>query len=359
MNRKVFFVFLIMSFVVYISGCATITGPSVSREEVQKTGEELKIKALAYQIKQLQRLQDIGNRLMFAIPKDDIKQEPRPFLGIMCSQIDKYLEKLYNLSVKKGIVVIVVREKSPAQDIGLQPGDVLVSVNKTKLDDISGFQAVVSKLKIGQTIEMEILRGNQNMILTTKIAQIPVNLPIIMVDLQEVNAATDGRSIVVTYGLVNFAKSDDEVAAVLGHELAHAVRGHIAKAQGGQILTFLAALALGIAAENSSPGSGEGVMRGVGQIGNIFSASYSRDLEREADYFGTKFVYYSGYDVDTCATVEERFAIEIPATMIQNFLSTHPSSPERVVRVRKIIEELKTGKPIPAAIKQEEEIIRK
>jgi len=87
-------------------------------------------------------------------------------------------------------------------------------------------------------------------------------------------------------------------------------------------------------------------MRGVGQIGDIFNASYSRDLEREADYFGTKFVYYSGYDVNACATVEERFAIEIPATMIEHYLSTHPSSPERVARVRKTIEELKANKTI-------------
>ena len=346
MIKKLISILLTVSFILFVSGCATMTGPSVSREEIEKTREELKVKALAYQIKQLQRLQDIGNRLMLAIPKEDIKQKPYPFLGITCNQIDKYLQKLYNLNVKKGVVIIGVRERSPAQDIGLQPGDILVSLNKIKINNINRFQAVVSKFKIDQPIEMEILRGNQNLTLATKITQLPINLPIIMVDLQEVNAATDGKSIVVTYGLVNFAKSDDEIAAVLGHELAHAARRHVAKAQGGQILTLIAALALGIAAERNSPGSGQGVMRGVGQIGDIFNASYSRDLEREADYFGTKFVYYSGYDVNACATVEERFAIEIPATMIEHYLSTHPSSPERVTRVRKTIEELKVNRTV-------------
>ncbi|PIP21012.1 MAG: hypothetical protein COX40_01705 [Candidatus Omnitrophica bacterium CG23_combo_of_CG06-09_8_20_14_all_40_11] len=346
MIKKLISIFLTVSFILFASGCATMTGPSVSREEIEKTREELKVKALAYRIKQLQRLENIGNCLMLAIPREDVKREPQPFLGITCIQIDKYLEKLYNLNIKKGVVIIGVRERSPAQNIGLQPGDILVSLNKIKINNINRFQALASKFKIGQPVEMEILRGNQNLALSTKIEQLPINLPIIMVDQQEVNAATDGKLIVVTYGLVNFAKSDDEIAAVLGHELAHAVRGHVAKAQGGQILTLIAALALGIAAERNSPGSGQGVMRGVGQIGDIFNASYSRDLEREADYFGTKFVYYSGYDVNACATVEERFAIEIPATMIEHYLSTHPSSPERVARVRKTIEELKANKTI-------------
>jgi len=344
MIKKLIHIFIAIPFIVYVSGCATITGPSVTREEIERTKEELKVKALAYQIKQLQRLQNIGHRLMLAIPKEDIKHPPQPSLGIMCFPIDKYLEKVYNLSANKGVVIVVVKEQSPAFDIGLHPGDVLVSINKVKINNINRFRAVASNFKIGDPIQIEVLRRNETLTLETKIGQVPVNLPITMVDLQEVNAATDGKSIVVTYGLINFAKSDDEIAAVLGHELAHAVRGHVAKAQGGQILTLLAALALGIAAESSSPGSGEGVMRGAGQIGNIFTTGYSRDLEREADYFGAKFVYYSGYDVDTCATVEERFAIEIPASMIRNFLSTHPSSPERVARIRKAIEELKAGK---------------
>lgn len=346
MIKKLISILLTVSFILFVSGCATMTGPSVSREEIEKAREELKVKSLAYRIKQLQRLENIGNRLMLAIPREDVKREPQPFLGITCIQIDKYLERLYNLNIKKGIVIIGVRERSPAQNIGLQPGDILVSLNKIKINNINRFQALASKFKIGQPVEMEILRGNQNLALSTKIEQLPINLPIIMVDQQEVNAATDGKLIVVTYGLVNFAKSDDEIAAVLGHELAHAVRGHVAKAQGGQILTLIAALALGIAAERNSPGSGQGVMRGVGQIGDIFNASYSRDLEREADYFGTKFVYYSGYDVNACATVEERFAIEIPATMIEHYLSTHPSSPERVARVRKTIEELKVNRTV-------------
>lgn len=346
MVKKIINILIIISFFTYLVGCATVTGPKVSQEEIEKTQEELKVKALDYQIKQLQKLQNIGHRLMLAIPKEDINQPPQPLLGIMCLSVDKYLQKLYNLTTDKAVVVVAVKEPSPAYDVGIKPGDVLLSINNIKINNLHQFANATSNLKIGDRIQIEVLRNGQTLNFETKIASIPVNLPIVIIDLQEVNAATDGKAIFVTYGLLNFAKSDDEIAAVLGHELAHAVRGHVKKAQGSQILTFLAALALGIAAETNAPGSGNAVMRGVGQIGDIFSARYSRDLEREADYFGTRFVYYAGYDVEACATVEERFAIEIPASMVKNFLSTHPSSPERVARIRKTIEELKAKEAI-------------
>ncbi|MCM8801127.1 MAG: M48 family metalloprotease [Candidatus Omnitrophica bacterium] len=341
MVKKIINILFIVSFFAYLAGCVTLTGPAVSQEEIKKTQEELKVKALDYQIKQLQRLQNIGHRLMLAIPKEDINQPPQPLLGIMCFNVDEHLQKLYNLNMDKAVVVVVVKEPSPASEVGIKPGDVLLSINNTKINNLHQFANVVDNLKIGDRLQIKVLRDQQYLSFETKIASIPVNLPIIIVDLQEVNAATDGRAIFVTYGLLNFAKSDDEIAAVLAHELAHAVRRHVTKAQGTQILSFLAALALGIAVESNAPGSGEAVMRGVNQIGEIFNAHYSRDLEREADYFGTRFVYYAGYDVEACATVEERFAIEIPASMVKNFLSTHPSSPERVTRIRKTIEELK------------------
>lgn len=344
MIKRIISILITIPFIIYISGCATITGPSVSSKEIERAREELRVKSLAYRIKQLQRLHNIGTRLMLNIPKEDIKYPPQIFLGIVCLEIDKYLQRLYNLSVKRGLVIVVVKEKSPAADIGLVPADVLLSLNRIRLNNLYDLNAVISNLKIQETVEIEILRANQPMLFHTRIKEIPINCPIIMVDSGEVNAATDGKIIAVTYGLVNFAKSDDEIAAVLGHELAHAVRGHILKAQEGQIISFLAALALGTLAESKSPGSGEAVLRGVGQIGDIFNASYSRDLEREADYFGTRFVYFAGFDVDTCATVEERFAIEMPATMTQSYFSTHPSSPERVARIRKIIQELKEGR---------------
>jgi len=83
----------------------------------------------------------------------------------------------------------------------------------------------------------------------------------------------------------------------------------------------------------------------VFEIGRAFGAKYSRDLEKEADYFGLQYAHLAGFDIEAGADVWERFAIEIPQSMVRDFMSTHPSSPERFVHIKKIIEEIKEAKP--------------
>src|ERR1041385_1785203 len=47
------------------------------------------------------------------------------------------------------------------------------------------------------------------------------------INLDAVNAWTDGKTVWITRGMLRFLKSDDELATVLGHEVGHALRGHI------------------------------------------------------------------------------------------------------------------------------------
>lgn len=331
--KKFFFIFLIL-----LTSCATVTGPSVTEEEILEMQEELKTKAIGYQLKQMQKINDIGYRLIFSIPKEDLKEDTlKPFLGIYVFDIDKYLKRLYNLSQDKGVVVGIVIDKSPAKEAGIKEGDIILSINFQRINNSIDFYNNIKRLNIGQRINLEILRAYKKENIFLEVGAIPLDIPINIVDIQEVNAAATASGIFVTYGLMHFVKSDDELAAVLAHELAHIVRGHIAKAQSISLLSLLLSLPLSIFVESQAPGAGRMVM----DMTEIFKATYSRDLEREADYFGTKYVYLAGFDVETCATFMERFAIEIPQSMIRNYLSTHPSSPERTLRIRKIIAELK------------------
>lgn len=329
--------------VLFFSGCAVMTGPAVSREEVYQATEELKIKALAFQIKQLQRLNKVTHRVVSSVRQEDVKHPPQPFLGIVCASADKYLRKLYALGTGRGVVVVVVKDSGPADKAGIKVGDVVVSVDNLAIRGIQHYNRVVSRFKIDDSVKIEISREGRPVSLTVKIGRVPVDIPVLLVDRQDVNAATDGSFIYVTTGLLYFIESDDELAAVIAHELAHAVRNHVVKMQGTQLAGMLAALVLGTIAESGSPGSGDIVMRGVGHLSSVFGAGYSRDLEREADYFSVKFVYQAGFNPELCATLFERFAIELPASMVQNYLSTHPSSPERLLRIRKTIAQLERG----------------
>lgn len=321
-----------------LSGCATITGPSVSQQEILRAQEELMVKSLAFRLKQLEKVNDIGYRLISDMPQEEIKvtKGPQPYLGMYASETDKYLKQLYRLNTDKGLVVIAVIAGSPAEQAGISAGDVLVSVDDKKVTSVRDFNQYSRRLNIGDLIKLQILRDGFRREIFLTVGSIPINVPIVMVDVQEVNAAAGSNAIYVTYGLMNFVKTDDEIAAVLAHELAHFVRGHVSKAQMSSLLSLLIGIPLGLVAEEAAPGTGELVMR----TADVFKAGYSRDLEREADYFGVKFVYFSGFNPCVCASFQERFAVEIPQSMIRNYLSTHPSSPERMLRIKKAVEEI-------------------
>lgn len=150
-----------------------------------------------------------------------------------------------------------------------------------------------------------------------------------------VNAWTDGESVWVTRGMVRFLKNDDELAMVLAHEMAHAYRGHMTYLRAKQIL----GMALGITAEIFAPGSG----RAIGMLLDAATKKFDRDQEREADLYGLIWASKAGFNVDSAKEIWRRMAIEMPESMETGFLSSHPSSVERLLAMEKVAGALKKG----------------
>ena len=324
-------------FAVLLCSC-TVVGPSVSHEEIQQASEELKVKALKYQIDYLVKVNTIGYKLLLSLPEEGRKGN-FVFSGLLLSEIDRYLSQLYQLAQDKGVVIIGLVDNSPAQKSGVLAGDVIKSVDGLPVYGLSDVAYVVTHKSPQQQVELSVARAGVLRNVAFRLESKPLDVSFRMVDAQEVNAGANPNLIVVTYGLMRFVKNDDEIAVVLGHELAHIARGHHVKESGIGLLSMITGIAAGIGANKVSPGSADMVMRAVS---SAFNARFSQDFEREADYFGLHYVYLAGFNIDAGASVWERFAIEIPESMTRNFFSTHPSSPERMVRLKKIINELKS-----------------
>jgi predicted Zn-dependent protease len=153
-----------------------------------------------------------------------------------------------------------------------------------------------------------------------------------------INAGATFGQVAITSGMLNFLESDDEMAVVLGHELAHIEQGHVMKGT----VSSLALNILATVLEARVPGAGQA----AGGVGQLFLNHYTQTQEREADDVGLRYAYEAGYDPRVAAGVQERMAVEVPQSMSAGYFDTHPSSVERAVAARHEAEELLTrGEP--------------
>ncbi|KYO66152.1 S1C family serine protease [Thermovenabulum gondwanense] len=97
----------------------------------------------------------------------------KPYIGI--EGIDREMARLFNIEVPVdgGIFVIKVHENSPAQEAGIRPGDIVLSINGEKLTKVSHLRKMLYALGPGQTAEVELLRGKQKMSVSILIGREP------------------------------------------------------------------------------------------------------------------------------------------------------------------------------------------
>lgn len=311
-------------------------GPQISTQEIEQARKDLQRKALTYKFSQQIRLNRIGYRLISQVqlPRDG---EPKPYVGLLLADLSKTVKEFYQLDTKRGVVVTGVIGGSPAEQAGFQAGDVLIKIGKAEPQSASEALQVLRKFTPGEAHPIEVQTKAEVQVLDLMPTPSPYWIRFMTGESETVNAFAVPEQIVVTYGMLRFIHSDDELAVVIGHELAHLIQGHIAKSMGSNLLAMITGLAMGIGSEIVLSGSGDPMSRlGSG----VIQAQFSKDFEREADYIGLQYVHAAGFDIHAGIAVWERFGVEIPVTLSSNFLSTHPSSPERMIRVQKVVEEI-------------------
>ncbi len=155
-------------------------------------------------------------------------------------------------------------------------------------------------------------------------------------DSKEVNAfALPGGKIGVYNGLMKVAATDDELAAVIGHEISHVTARHSAKRVSGSMLASIGTQIadLGLAAAGYS---GAGQLLGAGvQYGLLMP--YSRKQEYEADAIGLHYMTRAGYDPNAAITFWRKMQQQSGGKAPPEFASTHPADANRIAALEKII----------------------
>jgi predicted Zn-dependent protease len=140
-----------------------------------------------------------------------------------------------------------------------------------------------------------------------------------------------GGRIMVYSGLIeNLDLSDAELATVIAHEVAHALREHtrerVSRAYAQQLVLSGAAAVTGV---------GEGVANMANMVAEVtFQLPFSRDQESEADQIGLELMARAGYDPRAAVTLWNKMSAAASSGQ-PKFLSTHPAPKERIKDIEK------------------------
>lgn len=150
----------------------------------------------------------------------------------------------------------------------------------------------------------------------------------------EVNAwCMPGGKIVVYTGILPITKDEAGLAAVMGHEVAHALANHGQQRMSASQIQQLGAVAGNIAlAQNTENQQLFNTAYGLGTNLGVM-LPFSRSNETEADKIGLTLMAIAGYDPIAAAELWERMQAQEQGTPPQ-FLSTHPASSSRIKNIR-------------------------
>jgi hypothetical protein len=263
--------------------------------------------------------------------------EPIPLTGLQFHHLAEYaladrpgVTDRRRLDLGPGLLSVI--EESPAARAGLAAGDVVLSVNRLSLSPSSDLsdpavsarnvrartrELLEAQLRKGPA-ELRILRGSEEQVVRISTVQgCPARVRLARSD--QPTAVVDRGEIVVTTALLDEVQSDDELAVIIGHELAHVVLKHAERLR--------------------AQGVPQGMLREFGK-----NAARVLATEEEADRLGIKLAWAAGYDVSTAIPFWRRFYAKYDGPRL---FRTHPSLLARERLIRETLAELEAGAQRP------------
>jgi predicted Zn-dependent protease len=144
-----------------------------------------------------------------------------------------------------------------------------------------------------------------------------------------------GGQMAVYTGLFEQLKiTDDELAAVMGHEIAHALREH-GREKASQAAGISTATAIGAKLFGSRTGLGEkATQNALNKVADLaFMRPNSREMEQESDRIGIELAARAGYNPQAAITLWEKMA-KVSGDAGPEWLSTHPSNTSRIADLK-------------------------
>ena len=229
--------------------------------------------------------------------------------------------------------VLTVISESPAALAGLEEGDVVLKINDKEVPVGENASKKLSELMKNELIDgqkITLVIRHEGIQETLNISPIKIcDYPVLVVNKDDVNAYADGNNIIVNQGMMDFADTDQELSLVVAHELAHNSMRHIEAKKANYAIGFIFDILLaGLT----------GVDLG---IRGLTAGAYSKEFEAEADYVGMYIMGRADMNIENAPVFWRRMGTRNPQSIQDNYLASHPSTPERFVSLEDTINEIK------------------
>lgn len=140
-----------------------------------------------------------------------------------------------------------------------------------------------------------------------------------------------GGKMVIYTGIIPIAQTDAALAAVIGHEISHALMHHGAERMGHDKVKNMAIGSVGMGLGDMDPGQRQMVLSMIGMAANVAGVlPFSREHESEADRLGLVLMAKAGYNPEEAVKFWERMKSVGGAGKTPEYLSTHPGHDTRI-----------------------------
>lgn len=339
MPRKVAALLCLMA----LTGCAPVSRlPDLDAKEVAAEQRREQIAQMRSYYAAVHRVDSVAFRLRVAnrvFCKDRISAQiglyavtprslPRHFRSFAAEALDLAWARPTVISVADG---------SPAAQAGIRDHDEIIALNG-ELISLTGTANWIGgwlKKNGDKPVRVDLRRDGVDRTVTVT-PVVACSIPINYVVSDEANAATGDKGITINSGMVALAKTDAQLATVIGHEMAHANLGHLDKRRINAAIGFAGGLAIDV-----------GIVAGGLPTNGVFTREFMRggarafsvQFEREADYVGAYYAARAGYDL--AGTEELWWAMgqqSDPNSL--RFAKTHPLAPVRFLQMRAVAAEI-------------------
>ena len=250
---------------------------------------------------------------------------PEPYLGFVLQHLSQFEladrpGMIARQALDKGPGVIAVVPGSPSAAAGIHPGDVLVAIDGRSLPPEAGHTMAFDATRAGARADavqdllashatlsfpISVLRNNTVFVVdVTPQSACPSHVHLARSNQR--NAYADGRHVFLTTGLLSRLGNDDELAFIIGHEMAHNILHHATIMRGGDVK--------------------HGIGRTLGRSGRIV-----RETERAADVFGGQLMIDAGFDPVIGSAILRRLG---GGDLGVDLFAVHDSAGKRIAAMR-------------------------